>query len=147
MLYYQPLSKHHHPLPIPSLSSPCPSNKIKILTTYKVIHNSALSYITNLISNYHPNHPFWCTQDLLLFSPLKTSAHAQLQVFSRASSNFLPQSIWLSTILPAFRQSLKTLFLGKPILPTSKSGLLLSPSDHPLLFITFFVSPYHPSWL
>ena len=86
--------------------------KFKILTTtYKAIHNSAPSYITNLVSKYHPNRPLRSSQDLLLSSSLVSSSHTRLQDFSRASPilwNSLPQPVQRSPTLATFRRSLKT---------------------------------------
>ncbi|CAI9624831.1 unnamed protein product, partial [Staurois parvus] len=91
--------------------------KFKTLTmTYKAIHNTAPTYITDLISKYHPNRTLRSSQDLLLSSSLISSSHARLQDFSRASPilwNSLPQSIRLSPTLLAFWRSLKIfLFRG-----------------------------------
>ena len=86
--------------------------KFKILTiTYKAIHNSAPTYLTQLISKYHPNRPLRSSQDLLLSCSLVTSSHKRIQDFSRTSPilwNSLPKTIRLSPTLSAFRRSLKT---------------------------------------
>ena len=102
-----PLCQSFHWLPLTQ------QIKFKMLTTtFKAIHNSAPSYINDLVSKYQPNRSLCSSQDLLLSSSLITCSHARLQDFSRASPslwNSLPQSVRLSPSLLSFRGSLKTL--------------------------------------
>ncbi|CAI9582700.1 unnamed protein product, partial [Staurois parvus] len=61
-----PLSVLHPSLPIPPLVSTRPTNKSQNTNNLqKAIHNSAPSYITNLVSKYQPNLSLRSSQDLL----------------------------------------------------------------------------------
>lgn len=102
--------------------------KFRTLTT-QAIHKSAPSYITNLISKYHPNCPLYSSQDLLLSCSHITSSHAHLQIFSRASFilwNFLPQTCMA---LCAFRLFLNA-HLFREAYPPHQTEILISKTTH-----------------
>uniref|UniRef100_A0A8C5PP82 Reverse transcriptase domain-containing protein n=1 Tax=Leptobrachium leishanense TaxID=445787 RepID=A0A8C5PP82_9ANUR len=96
--------------------------KFKILIlTYKTLTNSALHYLSSLITKYTAVRSLRSNSDLRLASPRITSSHDRLQDFTRAAPilwNAIPRTVRLSPNFSSFKRSLKTFLFREAYHPT-----------------------------